>query len=132
MQISKHLQANHLHTKYLNNWLDVKKSCKMLNPNIRLFQYKSQYFSRKQSYKISRKLLMAIINLFIVYMENARLSIYLSQFDTNLNLNFPHRLLCFKKIKATTTTASLISNLVVLNLYSQSTAFNPQSFILLS
>ena len=36
---------------------------------------------------------MTIINLFIVYMENKRLSIYLSQFDTNLNSNFPHIML---------------------------------------
>ena len=51
----------------------------------------------------------------------------------NLNLsNLSHRLLCFKKIKTTTTTAFLISNTVVLNPYSHSAASDPQSFAPLS
>ena len=42
--------------------------------------------------------------------------------------NLPHRPLCFKKIKTITTTAFSISSTVVLNPYSHSTAFGPQSF----
>ena len=38
-----------------------------------------------------------------------------------------HRPLCFKNIWTTTTTAFLISNTVVPNLYSHSAAFDPQS-----
>ena len=37
----------------------------------------------------------------------------------------PHRPLCFKKIRRTTTKPFLISNTVVPNLYSNSTAFDP-------
>ena len=48
------------------------------------------------------------------------------------NLNLSHRPLCFKKIEATTTTVFLISNTVVPNPYSHSTAFDPQSFATLS
>ena len=43
---------------------------------------------KKKNYKISRKLLMAIINLFIVYKENERLSIYLTEFDFYKNMSF--------------------------------------------
>ena len=42
--------------------------------------------------------------------------------------NLSHRALCFKKIKTTTTTVFLISNTVVPNPYSHSTAFDSQSF----
>ena len=48
------------------------------------------------------------------------------------NLNLPHRPLCFKKIKATTTTVFLIPTTVVPNPYSHITAFDPQSFATLS
>ena len=48
------------------------------------------------------------------------------------NLNFPDRPLCFKKIRTTTTTTFLISNTIVSNPYSHSTAFDPQSFTSLS
>ena len=40
--------------------------------------------------------------------------------------NLPHKPLCFKKIKANTTKAFLISSTVVPNPYSHSTTFNPQ------
>ena len=44
----------------------------------------------------------------------------------------PHRPLCFKKIRTTTSTAFLNSNTVVLNPYNHSTTFIPQSFAPLS
>ena len=45
-----------------------------------------------------------------------------------LLIGCPHRPLCFKKIRATTTTVILISNTVVPNPYSHSTNFNLPSF----
>ena len=48
--------------------------------------------------------------------------------NRELLITCPHRRLCFNKIRATTTTAFLISNTAVSNLYSHSTAFNLQSF----
>ena len=44
----------------------------------------------------------------------------------------PHGLLSFKKIRTTTAAVFLISNTVVPNPYSHSTALDPQSFTLLS
>ena len=40
----------------------------------------------------------------------------------------PHRPLCFKKIRTTTTTMFLIFNTIVFNPYSHSIEFDPQSF----
>ena len=44
----------------------------------------------------------------------------------------PHRPLCFKKIRTTTTTTFFISNTIALNPYSHITTLNPQSFTPLS
>ena len=49
-----------------------------------------------------------------------------------LLIAWPHRPLCFKKTRTTTTSAFLISNIVVPYPYSHSTAFDPQSFTPLS
>ena len=49
-----------------------------------------------------------------------------------LLITHPQRPWCSKKIRTTTITAFLISNTVVQNSYSNSTAFNPQSFAPLS
>ena len=51
--------------------------------------------------------------------------------ENHLLATYPHRPLCFKK-KKTTTTAFLICNRVDLNPYSHDIAFDPQSFRALS
>ena len=62
-----------------------------------------------------------------------KMSTVLSTFHNwELLIARPHWLLCFKKIRTTTTTAFLIFNTVVPNPYSNSTAFQSQSFIPLS
>ena len=49
-----------------------------------------------------------------------------------LLITSPHRPLCFKKIRATSTAAFLFSNIIALNPYSHIIAFDPQSFASLS
>ena len=62
-----------------------------------------------------------------------RLSIVLSTcHNWELLITYPHRPICFKKIRTTTIGVLLISNTVVPNPCSHSAAFDPQSFASLS
>ena len=63
-------------------------------------------------------------NLYMVLIPLCKINLSLPISHTDYN--------SFKKIKTTTTTAFLISNTVVPNSYSHSTAFNPQYFAPLS
>ena len=96
---------------------------------------------KKFSIEESKQALIRMVFIMYYFLQEPRIIKIASCFHSlvistchngELLITHPQRPWCSKKIRTTTITAFLISNTVVQNSYSNSTAFNPQSFAPLS